>query len=495
VSDGPTQGLRLKTPLSNPLELTIEKVVYGGDGLARMAPRAAPRPAVADRAAQSSGETKSPENSPASETSAAGAAVEGHAGALSKAGPTGERRMAVFVPYTLAGERVRAVVESNAHGFARARLLHVIESSQERVAPGCEYFFRCGGCQLQHARYEHQLEIKREVLLETLRRTGGTFVAPAPAIHAGEPWHYRNRTRLRLLRALTGGALRPRLGFLERGSHDILEVTHCPISSPLINRAMDATLRLDAPPPSAREIEFFADADDQNLLVEASFSVVGRPEREWASALASTLAEFTAASSVAAADQDSRVVVAGVGFVEYRAAGHRFRVSHGSFFQVNRRLIDELAHTAARTASKRGAVLDLFSGVGLFAVPLAERCVSLTAVESNETAVADLRQNTASLPNVEIAEGDALRFLRPLRRPLDLVVADPPRGGLGKAVVGELLRLQPAEICLVSCDPATLGRDLGVLTTGGYQITEMDLFDLFPQTYHLETVVRLNRNS
>ncbi|MGH9482547.1 MAG: class I SAM-dependent RNA methyltransferase [Terriglobales bacterium] len=371
-------------------ELQIEKLVYGGDGLARLA------------------------------------------------SPDG-RRQAVFIPFTLPGERVRAELAPPARGRVAARLLEVLQPSPDRVPPACEYFGRCGGCQLQHIQPARQLELKRDILLETLRRTGGVAWEGAVGLHAAEPWGYRNRIRLQ---AVPGVGI----GYYQSHSRRVLPISHCPIASPALNRGL---ARLAAQPPLRREeIELAVDNQDRGLDEEAP--------------------------------------------LEFTVAAHRYRVGGDAFFQVNRFLTGELV--AAATGGDSGeTALDLFSGVGLFALALTECFQQVEAVESDPAAVADLRHNAAGLP-VTIAAATALDYLhsRPAA-PVDLLVADPPRAGLGPELVAAVLALAPRRLHLVSCDPATLGRDLRPLLAGGYRVAALDLFDLFPQTYHLETIAQLRR--
>ncbi|HXR97234.1 MAG TPA: class I SAM-dependent RNA methyltransferase [Terriglobales bacterium] len=348
-------------------ELTIEKVVYGGAGLARLPER-------------------------------------------------GGRRQVVFLPGTLPGERVLAELDP-------PRVIKILQPSPDRVEPACEYFGRCGGCQMQHASYAAQVAIKREVLVETLQRTGGVAWTGPITMHTAHPWGYRNRIRLH--RSGAGW------GYFESGSHRVLPISHCPIADPELSAAIPM-LANDA----GHEIE----------LALASFS----------------------------------------------AAGLEFRVSDGSFFQVNRFLASELVE-AVTGGQEGGTAIDLFSGVGLFALPLAPRFDRVFAVEGSPAAVDDLRWNAKRSANIEVVASSAVSFFRRQQSSPDLVIADPPRAGLGKELVQALITLAPARVHIVSCDPATLGRDLKPLVAHGYTLEEVHLFDLFPQTFHLETVVKLQR--
>jgi 23S rRNA (uracil1939-C5)-methyltransferase len=392
-------------------EITVEKLVYGGEGLGRLDGRA------------------------------------------------------VLVPYVLPGERVRARGVSEKPGMLRARLLEVLQSAPERVAPPCPYFGRCGGCHYQQAPDEMQLALKRGILEDQLRRIGKIAPPAEIGVVSGEPWGYRNRVQLRFVK----GAL----GYLEAQSHKLCPIETCPISSPAINTAI-ATLRGmlgDARWPRAlRSLELFTNETEMQLNVLETDHPIAKRFFEWCA---------------------ERIPGLVSGSFDYPAAGYNWRVSHGSFFQVNRFLIDKLVDTALAGAEGQTA-LDLYAGVGLFSLPLAKRFASVTAVESGARASGDLRFNAerAGL-SLQVEKTDAEVWLDQLESAPDLVLLDPPRAGIGKHAVARLAHLRPARLVIVSCDPATLARDLAGLIAAGYSIDRLTLVDLFPQTYHLEAVAHL----
>lgn len=372
----------------------------------------------------------------------------------------------VLTPFVLPGERIRAEAEREKPGLVRAQALEVLEPAPERVAPPCPYFGRCGGCHYQHARYELQLKVKREILIEVLRRVGKIEPPEAIDIIAGEPWGYRNRVQLHIERG--------RLGYREARSHKLCAIDHCPISSPKVNEsiaALNAMLRDPRWPRFVRSVEIFSDDEQVQLNVVESAQPVARRFFEWC------------------ADQIPGMVS---GALDYRG---RFRVSRQSFFQVNRFLPDRLVETALDGAEGASAV-ELYAGVGLFSLALGAHFHQVTAVETGAAAVRDLQFNLdrAGRVNVAAKNGTAEEYLEALERAPDFVLLDPPRAGLGKLVVQRLSALRPRIVTIVSCDPATLARDLAGLLAAGYHIEKMTVIDLFPQTYHLETVVRLCKN-
>ena len=431
------------------MQLTIEKLIYGGDGLARL--------------------------------------------------PEGK---AVFVPFVLPGERVEATLTEQKPGFARARLQRVVEPSPRRVTPGCPYFGECGGCHYQHASYDAQLEFKRDILRESLLRLAKVEVERIE-IHPSPPWNYRNRTRMKL------GASPFAIGYYRLASHSLLPVRECPISSPLINRAINAMWKLGEAgnvPPELAEIEFFASADDARLLTELTLARKVHPDwprlAAFSGALRTELDAVIGASVFTAGDREGIVqredipqrwqASFGADSLRYAVDPHLYVVSAGSFFQTNRFLTATLLNLATEGRSG-GFALDLYAGAGLFSLPLSQTFREVAAVEAAPFSSADLKTNAPS--NVS-GYGIAVdKFLARLPRParFDYVVADPPRGGLGEKVALALTGLGAPQITYVSCDPATLARDLRVLRAAGYEVQAAHLVDLFPQTFHIETVLHLKR--
>jgi 23S rRNA (uracil1939-C5)-methyltransferase len=371
----------------------------------------------------------------------------------------------VFAPFVLPGERVRVQPEQEKPGLVHARTLAVLETAAERVTAPCPVFGRCGGCHYQHAGYQYQLAAKRSILAEALRRVGKLEVPSEIAVLAGEPWGYRNRVQLHV----SGG----KLGFREGHSHKLCGVSQCPIASPKINQTMEILHRMLPDrrwPRMVRSLELFTDETGVQLNVLETDRPVAKRFFEWCAENIPGLVE---------------------GALDYKG---RFRVSRGSFFQVNRFLLDGLVEAAVAGAEGDSA-FDLYAGVGLFAPALARRFHQVTAVESGAGAVRDFEFNAerAGCSNVSAEPRMVEEFLQEQQRPADFVLLDPPRAGLGKGVVQRLAELQPRQVAMVACDPATLARDLAGIVAAGYRVERITMIDLFPQTYHLEVVVLLNR--
>jgi 23S rRNA (uracil1939-C5)-methyltransferase len=370
--------------------LTIEKLVYGGEGLARL---------------------------------------EGKV---------------VLTPFVLPGEVVLAETERVKNDLWRGRLIEVLQPSASRVTPGCPYFQHCGGCQYQHMNYPFQLEQKSAILREVLQRVGKIEFKGEIGVISGEPWQYRNRVQLHI----EGG----KVGYFAQGSRDLCAIDHCPIASPKLNEVIT---KIDAPEANTA-LELFTNETDLQV------NVLDRIPRQALSALA-TLGVTTP--------------------IEYNG----FQVSRNSFFQVNRFLIDRLVECAIGGAKGEWAV-DLYAGMGLFSVKLAERFDKVTAVESSSSSLRDLAHN---FPQASV-NANVEDYLAGLDQTPGFILADPPRAGLGKVVVKQLARIRAPRLTIVSCDPATLARDLQGLMAENYRMEKITLVDLFPQTFHLETVVELS---
>ena len=440
------------------MKLQIEKVVYGGAGLAH----------------QSEG---------------------------ADAGKT------VFVPFTLPSEQVEAKLLAGKSSFDEAELVQIIEASRDRVTPGCAHFGSCGGCQLQHADYNAQLQIKAGTLRETLERAG-IMALPEMQVHAGEPWGYRNRIRLRV--ATVDGKLL--VGYNRRGGHEFLPIHECPIAAPILWRAAKALMKLaesDATADkwlrAAVEVELFTNSDESSLqmtvFVRKDLSGGFDEFCEKLKTLVPELAGAGVATLAAESAQKKRRVERAVAGAQWGAMGLRYTVadtkywvSRGGFFQVNRFLTDEMVRVV--TEGRTGRVAwDLYAGVGLFSRALAKTFEQVVAVESSETAAADLAGAVKgkALRTVHAATADFLGDAVVQRERPELIVMDPPRAGLGAEVCKLLARLKPAEMVYVSCDPVTLSRDLRAMVDSGYTLVELHLMDMFPQTFHVETIAVLRR--
>ena len=405
----------------------------------------------------------------------------------------------VFVPLTLPGEIVEVRDVHGKGGHREAESVKIIESSPARVTPRCIHFGQCGGCNYQHASDGEQLVLKRAILSESLERAG-LIDLPEIVTHSAEPWMYRNRIRLRV--AESDGKLR--VGYLRRASADFLPVEMCPIAAPLLWRAAEALLQIEGEAAqwlrSIVEIELFTNTDETKLQMTAF--VNREPTKAFAQLcdrLQQRIPELSGAGVLVleSAGHNRKTLRTkpgaawGASGLGYAAAGESYWVSRGMFFQVNRFLLDELVELVTRARSG-GVAWDLFAGVGLFARVLARNFAKVVAVEAS---AGDLERTFKGEGRVVIST-TTVEFLRRAvleRERPELVVMDPPRAGAGTEVCALLSRIGPEEIVYVSCDPTTLGRDLKAMVDSGYKLAELHMMDQFPQTFHQETIVVLKR--
>lgn len=372
----------------------------------------------------------------------------------------------VFTPFTAPGELVSARISKGRKGLLQGTLLEVIEPAAGRTVPPCPVYTRCGGCQLQHLTPEEQLAQKVEILRETLQRIGRIRLDTDIQTLAADPLHYRNRIQLHFDEG--------RVGFLAASSHRQVDTSACPISSPKINEVIAIFAAMAKEPRFPRFLhaaEIFTNETEVQINITASDKPLAKWFFEWC---ADEIAGFVP------------------GELDYTVGLQRFRVSGKSFFQVNRYLLEPLAALATRNLKGKLA-LDLYSGVGLFALPLTRSFEHVHAVESSRSATDDCAYNAQRAAiDLGVSHINVDEYLAKFRQQPDFILADPPRSGLGTKVVEQLLRLKAPTVRIVSCDPSTLARDLSPLLQGGYAITNLTLVDLFPQTYHLETVAELS---
>lgn len=381
---GQTPKLEGRLARGQVVEVDVEKIVFGGDGLART-----------------------------------GAQV-------------------VFVPFAAPGDRLRIRVTDVGKSFARGAIVEVVKPGPSRRDPRCRHFGACGGCHLQHVDYAAQLDAKAAFVRESLRRIGHVDWTGDIPVRAAAEWAYRTRAELQ--------ARRGHVGYFRAGTHEIVDVEECPI-----------------------------------LVAEAEMFVRGLRAQEPRNAV-----------HVAVGD-DGNVVTGGGAAIRQRIAGFDFEFAADSFFQGNRLLADELVREAVGD-SAGGLAIDLFAGAGLFSLPLSRGFRDVVAVESRRSASRRAEANAAraAVTNVRFeAESVETWLARPPAAPPDLVLLDPPRTGAGPSVVGGIAALGARDVTYVSCDPATLARDLRLFIDRGYRLVSVVALDLFPQTYHVETVAKL----
>jgi 23S rRNA (uracil1939-C5)-methyltransferase len=373
--------------------------------------------------------------------------------------------------------------------------------------PRCPHFGSCGGCQYQHFVYEGQLALKRAQLAQHLNAQ--SVDATDFMVHSAQPYGYRNRIRLRVERL--NGVFR--FGYNIPTTTNFLSIVTCPISAPNLIPVAEALLTLAANDPDAAhwlnataELELFTN-DDLSRIQLTLFCAprTKAPQGSFTRVIGALQQAAPQVAGAAAMAFDPRTGPTGRTLAEYGATGLNYRVgsetywvSRGGFFQVNRFLVDTLVRLVCEGRSGNIA-WDLFAGVGLFSRVLAKTFAQITAVEASPVASGDLRAALTKLgPQHRAVQQTTLDFLREAvtqRERPDLIVLDPPRAGVGLEACALLARISAPQIVYVSCDPTTLARDLAALQSSGYRVDEIHLIDLFPQTFHLETIVFLTHTN
>jgi 23S rRNA (uracil1939-C5)-methyltransferase len=377
---------------------------------------------------------------------------------------------AVFVPFALPGERVRARIVEDKSRYLRADLLEVISPAPQRVSPRCTHYGLCGGCHLQHLTYEGQTTAKREILRDQLQRLGSLDNPPAREAVASQPWNYRNHVQFHL-------TPEGKLGYHPLRPGGTFPLQECHLPQTLLNQVWPQ-LEFEGLPGVERVGLRQGDDGDLQLILESRDP---HPPEISIEELDISVVHVSPAGSL---------VLAGSPATTLTVLGRPFQVSAASFFQVNTPVAEEMVAHLLSEASlpPEAVVLDVYCGVGLFSAFLAPLVQRLIGVEASPEACEDFAINLDEFDHVELYQAFVEDVLPALDVKPDLVVVDPPRAGLGRRALQALLGLSAPRIVYVSCDPATLARDARQLKLGGYHLQQITPFDMFPQTYHIESI-------
>ena len=380
---------------------------------------------------------------------------------------------AVFVPFGLPGETVRVRLTQDKQNFARGELLEVLTASAERIDPKCKHFGKCGGCHYQNLSYEDQLQAKTGILRDQFQRIGKIenppikLIVPSPL-----EWNYRNHVQFHL-------TAEGKLGFVNSKGNSVFPIEECHLPETGIDSFW-------------RELQFESNKDVERVSLRAGqneeLMVVLESENFETPEL-----EIEADVSVVHLFDEHPVVIAGGDHFVVSVHEKDFRVSAGSFFQVNTKMAEKMVeHILARLpVSTFTTLLDVYCGVGLFSKFFAPTCGQVIGIEESESACEDFVFNLDEFDNVELYEGTAEEVLPGLAGRLDsstFVIVDPPRAGIERHALDAIISIKPQIIAYISCDPSTLARDAARLINGGYRLVEVTPFDLFPQTYHIESI-------
>lgn len=409
-----------------------------------------------------------------------------------------------FVPLSCPGDELLVNVTSEKRSYLTADIVEIITPSAQRVAPACPLFGSCGGCGWQHIEYSAQAEAKRQILAEALWRGARVPVEMvSETVLAPDPYGYRSRVQFKL----HGGADKLKIGFHRQGTHSVEDVSQgCPIVLPIINEVLEC-LRdvLSNFPEPATIPQIKIDCGEQGVV--ATVKYVGRNPERVVEFFEKNLCRLKPLTGIFLQTDFKSPLrkICGSGALSYSLSGGdgippcSLTFRPGGFSQVNiaqnQSMLNIVRQLACLCGSER--VLDLYCGNGNFSLPLAHEVASITGLEEYAESIASAVDNCRlnGIANAEYFAADAAQGVRRLISngcQYDIVILDPPRSGAADTV-GELCLLKPDKIIYISCDPSTLARDCGLLSAGGYQVMQSIPIDMFPQTFHIESITLLQQ--
>jgi len=382
---------------------------------------------------------------------------------------------ALFVPFGISGEKVRVEITEEKKNYCRGKIVKVVEPSPARMVPRCPHFAECGGCHYQHLDYASQLALKQRIVLQQLERIGKLVSPPvAPIVPAPAEWNYRNTVQFSLSDI-------GKMSYQKANSNSLVEIRECHLPLSPINQLWP---QLEIDPQAGVERVSIRCGENDDLMLGLEGTSPAAPEFE---------VDFPL--SVVYIHPDGTVLLSGEDYSMFNILNKSFRVSADAFFQVNTAMAEKMvSHVMTLLGDRQFEhVVDAYCGAGLFSAFLAPRCKQLTGIELAESACNDYAANLEEFDHVSLYMGKVEHVLPVLEIKPDLVLLDPPRAGLDPKALEGLLKAAPQEIIYISCDPATLARDLQRLTAEGYALKNVTPFDLFPQTFHVETITMMSR--
>lgn len=403
--------------------------------------------------------------------------------------------LTIFIPGVIFGEKVTVEVKRKRKGITEAELVEIIEPSPDRITPPCKGEEECTGAHWPYISYQAQLRFKEEILLETLRKIGN--IEPRnilPIIPSHDTEHYRLRVQFNVRYKDS----RPMIGFFREGTHHLIEIKNGFLLHPLINKSLDAIRKISDQLPPLKEIHMNVSPEGEVLIlffVELENPPTLTPIFE---ILREDVREIVGIMSYAGR---KKWEVLGRNYLRLKLDDFTFYSTEGNFFQVNWKQNKNMVNSLLNLAELRGneRVLDLYSGIGNFSLPLARRLEKVVGIESGYSSVEDARRNAEEngIRNIEFICEDVRKGLKALlekKEKVDLIVLDPPRAGATKKIIDRISAFSPSKILYISCNPTTLARDIGWLKEGGYSLKRLLPIDMFPHTCHIETIAEIVRS-
>ncbi|MGQ9701061.1 MAG: 23S rRNA (uracil(1939)-C(5))-methyltransferase RlmD [bacterium] len=404
-----------------------------------------------------------------------------------------------FVDFAIPGEKIKAEIITKKNDYNVAKCIEIIQPSPYRVEPRCPVFLVCGGCQLQHVDYQFQVQLKKEILIDTLRRIGKIEWNDIEVI-TDQPWHYRNRAQLRIQNKTD-----IKIGYFKKNTHEVVNQNICYINEIEINQALTIIRKRI----EGSKIKVYSEIDHSGNLrhiilrrgtnTGQLYIIFVTKDRQIPYALYENLIDVipgvVGISQNINAQKTNRIIgdknitLAGTHFYEETIDNKLFRISPTSFFQVNTGIFEKIIEKI-KSQITGSIIVDLYAGVGVIGISLAPICERVIAIEENPFAVNDgiVNAQINNIENIEFLQGRVEKLINNLTTG-DTLILDPPRKGVAKAVFEILSRIKIKKIIYLSCNPATLARDAVLILNSGYTIKKTYLFDMFPQTYHIETLM------
>lgn len=392
----------------------------------------------------------------------------------------------VFIPFALPGEEVEIEIKENRKSYARAVMTEIISASPDRIDPPCPHYFTCGGCAYQHVRYEKEIEYKRQIVIDSLLRIGKIDTEVQPVAAMEDPWGYRNKVTWHIGSDHHGKVL----GYYAAGTHRVIPITKCLLLPEKIQRISEFLSGVVKSIGTGRNAAITirkSSLDDTIMLVFHECSLDKK--------LLKRLSGM--ADSIYTASREGFKHLYGLEKLNEKAGEVLFQLSPGAFFQVNPVQAEKLIHLV-RKSLEHGDwenLLDAYCGVGTFTLNIADMGQKIIGVEDYPQAIDDAQNNAAlnNIKNCEFITGASEKVLPELNTRFDAVVVDPPRAGLKPVVVETLIKTRPLQITYVSCNPATLARDLKGFVEAGYNVHQVKPVDMFPRTSHCEVCCLLTK--
>jgi 23S rRNA (uracil1939-C5)-methyltransferase len=384
----------------------------------------------------------------------------------------------IFVPYALPGEELLVELTEERTKYSRARPVQVLSPSPDRVEPRCPHFGTCGGCHWQHITYERQLALREEVLRSQFKRIAHLPGVPVqPTIGASDPWCYRNHVQLHLDEE-------GKLGFMGIDGRSVIPIRECHIMHPLLWQTFSG-LDIDFPDLERISLRAGISTGEQLVILETAGTQVPAVEVD------------VPISCVLLLGDGTPVTYVGDSHITESIGGRSFRISATSFFQANTSQTERLVQVVAGYLEPQGGevLLDLYCGVGTLGLSIADQVSQVIGIDTNESAIADASFNAEGMSNMAFLQGSAEELLPSIEQPIDLAILDPPRTGVSREALAALTAQHIPRVVYVSCDPATLARDVDRMSEAGYELVEVQPVDMFPQTYHVEAVALLRLDS